>query len=225
MLAQDKPTLHIGEHHLLHGKMSTLPKPYAVIRKAQAPSTSTTLDIGLNPHALEGDAEDEESDEEREREEAARATPNKHKKAKTDKNDDKNKNKNDDEEEEEDDGPLFPPSEMLMMTPQTKNAGLPPSSSPFSEFATPARDYSSDLSSPVTGMDAWGFPRKRGADNDENEEDNDDDDRGPETQARDRERERRRAERRQKRKAEQPERARHYEVVGVVRKKVVFALR
>jgi hypothetical protein len=33
---QDKPTLHLGEHHLLHGKMANLAKPYAVIRRALA---------------------------------------------------------------------------------------------------------------------------------------------------------------------------------------------
>ena len=30
---QDKPTLHLGKHHLLHGKISNLPRPLAIIRR------------------------------------------------------------------------------------------------------------------------------------------------------------------------------------------------
>ncbi|KAL1405820.1 hypothetical protein Q8F55_007498 [Vanrija albida] len=172
----DHPTLHVGAHHLLHGKIATLPKPYAVIRRVVGHGAGA---------AIEGDAADEESDEEREARQ--RETP---KKAKVD-------------EEEDDEPPLFADA---FTTPSKAHAPLP-SSSPFVPSSA-ARDYSSDLSSPVTARDAWGFPVTPG------DEDDDDDDE-----------EEQRAERRRKRRRESKERTRHYEVVGVVRKKVVFALR
>jgi hypothetical protein len=42
-IVQDKPTLHLGKHHLLHGKISNLPRPLAVIRRVDSrdrPSSS-----------------------------------------------------------------------------------------------------------------------------------------------------------------------------------------
>ncbi|TXT08848.1 hypothetical protein VHUM_02976 [Vanrija humicola] len=175
----DHPTLHVGAHHLLHGKIATLPKPYAVIRRVVGTSAGT---------AVEGDAADEESDEEREARE--KDTP---KKARAD-------------DEDEDEPPLFADADAYT-TPSKAHAPLPSSSSPFAPSSA-ARDYSSDLSSPAP-HDAWGFPVTPG-DDDEDDED---------------EEEQRAAERRRKRKRESKERTRHYEVVGVVRKKVVFALR
>lgn len=185
MTRQDKPTFHIGEHHLLHGKVSTLPKPYAVIRRVRGEG-STTVD---------GDAADEESDAEREAEVGEdERTPKKAKHG---------------DEEDEDEPPLFPEQTSPLATKQPQ---LYPPSSPFpSSMPSSAHDYSSDLemSSP---------PRQP-------ESDDEDD------QARRREREReaqekaRKAERRARRRAERPERTRHYEVVGIVRKKLVFALR
>ncbi|WOO83213.1 uncharacterized protein LOC62_05G006736 [Vanrija pseudolonga] len=175
----DHPTLHVGAHHLLHGKIATLPKPYAVIRRVVGTSTGGA--------AIEGDAADEESDEEREA--RRKETP---KKAKLD------------GEEDEDEPPLFADA---FTTPSKAPMALP-SSSPFVPSSAP-RDYSSDLSSPVTARDAWGFPITPGDDDDDEDE----------------EEEQLRAERRRKRRRESKERTRHYEVVGVVRKKVVFALR
>jgi hypothetical protein len=186
--------------------MATLPKPYAVIRKAQAPGTS-----GSNQgdaHVLEGDAADEESDEEREKEEEedAAAAQGSAKKRRA---------------EEDEDGPLFPD---VQVTP-VKNKKRRPSdllSSPWSEPPTP-RDYSSDLSSPPG--DFWGTSEFGGDDDDEEDED---EGRAKEREEREkaRERERRRKERRERRRAEaQAGRTRYYEVVAVVRKKVVFALR
>lgn len=62
---QDKPTLHLGEHHLLHGKFTTLQKPLAVIRRAVAAVTEVDGIEGV----VEGDAEEEEESEEEEEEE------------------------------------------------------------------------------------------------------------------------------------------------------------
>lgn len=182
---QDHPTLHVGAHHLLHGKIATLPKPYAVIRRVVA---SSSTGAGASGAAIEGDAADEESDEEREARQ--KETPKRAKR---------------DDGEEEDDPPLF---EDAFTTPSKAPIGLP-SSSPFAPSSAP-RDYSSDLSSPVNARDAWGFPVTPGDEEDDEEEE---------------EEEERRAERRRKRRRETKERTRHYEVVGVVRKKVVFALR
>ncbi|KAI5451690.1 hypothetical protein NCC49_001339 [Naganishia albida] len=45
----DKPTLHLGKHHLLHGKIVTLPRPLCVIRRVKA-------------HDRDSENEEEESD-------------------------------------------------------------------------------------------------------------------------------------------------------------------
>lgn len=172
--------------------MATLPRPYAVIRRA----VSTEANI-------EGDAADEESDAEREAEhEALTSSPIAPKKAKL--------HSSTAAEEEEDDPPLFPEME----TPKRGPRDLPPSSPPAPSSQGP--EYSSDLSSPVRGMDAWGFPRRPGEDDDEEDE-----------EARQEREEERRERERKRRRANRPprERARHYEVVAVVRKKIVFSLR
>lgn len=168
--------------------MATLPRPYAVIRRA----ISTEANI-------EGDAADEESDAEREAEhEALTSSPIAPKKLKL---------SSTAAEEEEDEPPLFPE----MATPKRGPRDLPPSSPPAPSSQGP--EYSSDLSSPMRGMDAWGFPRE--------EEDEEDEEARQEREEERRERERKR------RRANRPprERARHYEVVAVVRKKIVFSLR
>jgi hypothetical protein len=199
---QDRPTLHIGQHHLLHGKIATLPKPYAVIRRAEAPTAAGTL---------EGDAEDEESDADHEEEErtpkrgpgrrasAAQLSPLAQKRQL-------------DELEEEDEPPLFPEQ----VTPRRAPPSLPPSS-PLSFHPSSAHDYSSDLdSSPVAR-----FGTLPPSEFDEEEAEEERERRREEARAAREREERHRA----RRRAARPERTRHYEVVGVVRKKIVFALR
>lgn len=178
--------------------MANLPRPYAVIRKA----------VAASGNAIEGDIAEEESDEEHEAEEAVEAekTP---KKRKVDTNSalPNGQMRLEEEAEGEDDAPPFPDA---FTTPEKSRPAAPASSSPW-EVPSSARDYSSDLdSSPVQGL----------------EEDNSDDDEAAQA-AREEEKRRRQKEeeRRKRRRAERPERTRHYEVVGVVRKKVVFALR
>ncbi|BEI87466.1 uncharacterized protein CcaverHIS019_0101840 [Cutaneotrichosporon cavernicola] len=146
-----------------------LPKPYAVIRRAEDPAGG----------ALEGDAEDEESDADNEEERSPKRPAGGRdilgplaKKRRVDEDDD-------------DEPPLFPEQN----TPQRPPPPLPPSS-PISFHPSSAHDYSSDLdSSPVMG-----FGTLPPSEFDEDE-------------------------------AEEEQRVRHYEVVGVVRKKIVFALR
>lgn len=175
--------------------MATLPRPYAVIRRAVTASGTE----------LDGDAADEESDAEREAEQAAlSSSPAAPKKARLSK-----LAATVAEEAEEDDPPLFPE----MVTPKRAPRDLPPSSPPAP--SSQCHGYSSDLSSPVQGMDEWGFSRRPGSEVDEDEE-----------ERQDREEERREMERKRRRANRPPrERARHYEVVAVVRKKIVFNLR
>lgn len=223
---QDRPTLHVGSHHLLHGKIATLAKPYAVIRRAVASAGQT----------LEGDAEEEESDADNEEEERTpkRTAANGQAGASGSRPADPASSplasatrrlaggKGGDESEEEEDGPLFPEAQQ---TPPARSMAL--SSSPFLPPSS-ARDYSSDLdSSPVRGnLDLDSSP-PRGLGDDDGEEE----EREREREERKRRREEERAERereerhRARRRAARPERTRHYEVVGVVRKKIVFALR
>ncbi|BEJ10730.1 hypothetical protein CspHIS471_0101520 [Cutaneotrichosporon sp. HIS471] len=192
----DRPTLHIGSHHLLHGKIAKLPKPYAVIRRAEDPAGG----------ALEGDAEDEESDADNEEERSPKRPAGGReilsplaKKRRIDEDDD-------------DEPPLFPEQN----TPQRPILPLPPSS-PISFHPSSAHDYSSDLaSSPVVG---FGILPPSEFDEDEAEEERE---RRREEERAAREKEERH---RARRRAARPERVRHYEVVGVVRKKIVFALR
>lgn len=107
------------------------------------------------------------------------------------------------EAEGEDDAPPFP--EAFTTPSRPTRATDPASSSPWNMPSSSARDYSSDLDSSPAPV----------------AEDSDDD----EDAQKAREEERKRKAKRERRKAERPERSRHYEVVGVVRKKVVFALR
>lgn len=190
---QDKPTLHLGEHHLLHGKMVNLQKPYAVIRKATGDSGGTTL---------EGDISDEEGAMEEEVPSAS---------AKKRKTSSKLQKRKDEEEEEEEDPPLFAPEPgILPSTPSRDNA--PASSSPFYPSSAP-RDYSSELD-PASSPPVW----------DDEVDDEEDEEREAEKQ-RIADQKMKRDKAREKRKRDQKERTRHYEVVGIVRKKVVFALR
>jgi hypothetical protein len=104
-------------------------------------------------------------------------------------------------EEDEDEAPLFPD---VLQTPRKRSND--PSSSPSSIFPSSAiKDYSSELdfSSPPMSDTS---KRDLGSSDDEEEEEE--------------ERRRKRAKRSGKK-----ERTRRYEVVGIVRKKVVFALR
>jgi hypothetical protein len=182
---QDKPTLHLGEHHLLHGKITTLPKPYAVIRRALTQNEGAIGEV-------EGDADEEDDIKE---EETRTRTPKGKAKAP-----DQQKGAEEDDEEE---GPLFPPDPdgPLFQTP-IKGIGHA-SSSPSTVLPSSAiKDYSSELdfSSP---------PMSDNADEEEEER--------PET--------RKRKASGNKGDPSKRQRTRRYEVVGVVRKKVVFALR
>lgn len=184
---QDKPTLHLGSHHLLHGKIATLPKPYAVIRRALAQHEGVSGEV-------EGDAEEE--DEVVEDETRSKRAPKGKGRAPT-----VQQEREDGEDEEEEEGPLFPPDPdgPLFQTPVKGNGHA--SSSPSTVYPSSAvKDYSSELdfSSPPMSDKAdeeeSANTRKRKAVN----------------------------------KSEDPtkkQRTRRYEVVGVVRKKIVFALR
>ncbi|WVQ95124.1 hypothetical protein IAU59_002218 [Kwoniella sp. CBS 9459] len=232
----DKPTLHLGAHHLLHGKFVNLQKPYAVIRRVVA-STSTGELSGTA--ALEGDAIEEDRDE--------------------DEDDDEGDHDEEDEEEDEDedDGRLFEPNpdiDLLPTTPRKRRrvAGggtmsmttTIPSSSPMSSIATPRTplDYSSelDMSSPA-----------RFEESELDSTDDDGDSSGEQSSKRKKSKlnkngatgplpkkknkNGRTVEKKGKKTGESildsgagtvdRSRTRHYEVVGVVRKKVVFALR
>ncbi|KAL7422367.1 hypothetical protein Q5752_003013 [Cryptotrichosporon argae] len=193
----DKPTLHLGAHHLLHGKIVTLPKPYAVIRRAAVVGGASAA------RAIEGDADAEESDAEREGAEAV-TTP---KRARAGGAGRGRPGQQRGEEEDEDEAPLFEPNEDIFGTP-----ARPAHVDSSSPFPSSARDYSSELD-PTSP-----YRLNSGGDDD------DDDGAAREVEAQRRLEERKR-ERREKRKREGGERTRHYEVVAVVRKKVVFALR
>ena len=204
---QDKPTLHLGQHHLLHGKISTLQKPYAVIRRVYGDPKSNSAN-GVNRGEDEADEGDEGLDFDSD-EEAEDVTPNK--KARPG----KARPSGTEDEEEEDDGPLFEPE--MDTTPMNKSGAMASSSSPIYPPST-AKDYSSELdfSSPAR----WDLEST--ADRDEEEKEEAEDRRKSALEMKQKE-ERRKEKRKWGR--ERPERTRHYEVVGVVRKKVVFALR
>jgi DNA mismatch repair ATPase MutL len=180
-----------------------LPKPFAVIRKVVGLRGSDIAEHGAHDDQ-EGEAEDddEDEDEEDEDEEEMNDTP---KRAKMEDRKGKGKQKEEDEEEP----PLFAPNpDILPTTPQRSSSPFYPSSA--------MGDYSSelDMSSPVRGMGG---------------EDEEDDEEAVEEQKRQNEEARKRTEAKRKRKERKAQegkgRIRHYEVVGVVRKKVVFALR
>lgn len=206
---QDKPTLHLGEHHLLHGKMANLQKPYAVIRRVLGKRKA-----GDEPHG-DGDEAEHEEDEDEDGfdaemggEESSRMRKYGRPTAKSP------RPSGGASEDEEDDPPLFPPSS----PPHTPgHAGhMLSSSSPFIPPSS-IKDYSSELdpSSPARGGPSV-------HDSDEDEGDIFADEKAQAEEARKRAKiEKKRLERRLAR----PERTRSYEVVGVVRKKVVFNLR
>ena len=200
---QDKPTLHLGPHHLLHGKFVNLQKPYAVIRKAVGAASGTTL---------EGD-----SDEEVDMDEG----PTSSKKRRVEKtvagtrSDKGGGDDDDDDDDEDEEAPLFAadPDIFPSTPPASKHVT---SSSPYHP-ASAARDYSSELD-PTSSPPQW----------DEDDEDEEDEEvrkpRGVAVETREKE-VRRKGQARDRRKPEEKERTRHYEVVGVVRRKVVFHLR
>ena len=189
----------MGEHHLLHGKIASLPKPYAVIRRVIGSPGQI-----LSGKAVEGDADEEESqlgdEDEYDEEVCPQGTKG-------------FRDNHEEEVDEEDERPLFP-SNVIPTTPISRHQ--PCSSSPI-YLPSARRDYSSELdrSSPVRGCDTDVFGSKRSRDDD-------DDDEGEGRLVK-----KKRLGRRLngERKDEERERTRHYEVVGVVRKKVVFALR
>lgn len=181
--------------------MVNLQKPYAVIRKAVGETSGT---------ALEGDISDEEAALE---EEGPTASVKKRKVDKTPNGHGKDKGRAMDEgeegEEEEDEPPLFAPEPGIFPATPSSDDG-PASSSPFYPSSAP-RDYSSDL-------DPGSSPAKWDQEDEEDVE-------AEVEKLRIAEEKRKRDKAREKRKRDQKERTRHYEVVGIVRKKVVFALR
>jgi hypothetical protein len=133
---QDKPTLHLGKHHLLHGKISKLPRPLAIIRR---------LDTRDRPS---GSGRDRDQDDDEEKgfggrvEDEAEDAP--------------------ELEEETQGGPLRDRKRLRLDRQLTSTstassnpisasitATIPPSSSPPRPDRPNNRDYSSDLSSPV----------------------------------------------------------------------------
>lgn len=184
---------------MLHGKIASLVRPYAVIRRVVGVPGQE-----LGGEAVEGDAEEEESGEEDE-DEREDNTPA------------KNRARNKDDEDEEDESPLFAPTPALL--PIRPNHRRSPNSSSPIYPPSAVRDYSSelDMASPARERDNDDVGFKRSWD----DEDDDEDDEG--------ERKKLKVEglvRRKKVKKEgERERTRHYEVIGLVRKKVVFALR
>lgn len=214
--------MHLGEHHLLHGKIATLAKPYAIIRRALVQNKNVD-------GAVEGDAE-EEDDLEDDSESVAKKTPGRPTPTSATNGKGKVKGKgkgravdDDDQDEEEEEGPLFPldPEGPLFQTPTKNNHGRHPSSSPSTIYPSSAiKDYSSELdfsSPPISEASSRGHKRGLGDQDDENGEDDGDEDGSPEV-----------AKKRKSTRNGDPtkkQRTRRYEVVGVVRKKIVFALR
>ena len=204
--------MHLGPHHLLHGKFANLQKPYAVIRKAMGQSG------GAAGTTLEGDASDEEIDVEGidDKENGATSAKKRRQGGSTEK-----KRQNESavkasvpDDEEEDDPPLFAADPDIF--PSTPMVERPPaSSSPFYPASAP-RDYSSELD-PASSPARWEAE-------DDNEEDGDEQERAHSARILEEEK-RRRVQAREKRKRDERERTRSYEVVGIVRKKVVFHLR
>ena len=187
----DRPTLHLGQHHLLHGKMASLAKPYAVIQRAAGDAV---------------DAEVDEEDEEEEEDEKEDGPSTRQLYGHTN-------GKRLQEEVDADEPPLFDPEPNVFGTPTrhpptSSSPILPPSSAP---------DYSSelDLSSPARfNVDDFGMKRDHGDVTDE------------ENELFETEHRAKRARRKDRREEDGGrKRTRRYEVVGVVRKKVVFGLR
>jgi len=157
----------------------------------------------LAGEAVEGDAEEEESATEEAEDEVHQMTPAKKRRVNEEK-----------DEEEEVEPPLFAPDPDIFLTTPRHRTRHPQSSSSPMYPPSLIRDYSSDLdmSSPGREWDNDGFEKRF----DEEEVDDEDEVRKPVKVVKKRKREKQEGDR---------ERTRHYEVVGVVRKKVVFALR
>lgn len=162
--------------------------------------------------AVEGDAEEEDDLED---ESAQKRTPTRQVTTSRRRVKGKGKAVDDDDEEDEEEGPLFPldPDGPSFTTP-TKGQSHP-SSSPSTIYPSSAiKDYSSELdfsSPPISEASSRGHKRDREGDEDEG-------DGSPEVMKK----------RKHPRKGVDPikkQRTRRYEVVGVVRKKIVFALR
>jgi len=183
--------------------MSNLAKPYAVIRRALATQEGIEGEV-------EGDAEDEDDLEDEQ-------PKNKITPARIGNTKGKGKARGRGDDSEDDEAPLFPPNpedefDPFHTPPKSRNGGHA-SSSPSTIYPSSAmKDYSSELdfSSPPMSDTS-----KR--DREEEEEDDHQD-------AEDEEEERRRR-KKAKKASMTKQRTRRYEVVGIVRKKVVFALR
>ncbi|WVF67502.1 hypothetical protein IAT40_002258 [Kwoniella sp. CBS 6097] len=218
----DKPTLHLGAHHLLHGKFVTLQKPYAVIRRVVTSASAYLDGVDGSAVALEGDAAEEDREDDDDDEEESEKS----------------------EEEEEEEGRLFEPNpdaDLLPTTPRKHKrrrlttdtesdrgtsmamAMSIPSSSPMS-MATPRTplDYSSELD--------MSSPARSDFDDLPSDTDEDENDEGARQKKKSRLNSKATTAKKGVKSKSAPaqadtSRTRHYEVVGVVRKKVVFALR
>lgn len=184
----DKPTLHLGKHHLLHGKIVNLPRPLAVIRRADHRDRLLSKDeVEEEGVGSDLDKDMQELEEETQKPESTTTT-----------------------------------EEKLSYT-ISNLASSPP---PIRQSA--ARDYSSDLSSPVRPFQ--GGKRKRPINSleaiDEREAVEDGEiDVDEEASRQERETKSLRAGPDEQRRQDPSVRTREYKVVGVIRKKVVFSLR
>jgi hypothetical protein len=188
---QDKPTLHLGKHHLLHGKIVTLPRPLAVIRR----KTTAHVSEESEEEVVDENNAEEDNETDAKRQKVDQTTV---------------------PEKMEDAKQLVTPSRPTSAIPsylQTPSrttshtttmasaAADPFDSSPINPINRKPRDYSSDLSSPFpTPRPAAPSKQNKRKERDENDK------AGHGVGAR-------------------SERTRSYEVVSIVRKKVVFALR
>ncbi|WWC90547.1 uncharacterized protein L201_005483 [Kwoniella dendrophila CBS 6074] len=210
----DKPTLHLGQHHLLHGKFVNLQKPYAVIRKSIGTGDSETEQKD-GESKLEGNLINEENEDEEEESESSSSS------------------------EEED---LFEKKEDPI-TPQKRRKSQDLSSSPIgygnNEPLTPI-DYSSELEFDPSSPPQSEFSSPISNNKDKVEEEEEEEER-PNKRIRNtthlegknkkynekiNKREKRKKEK-QKRieKGLEKQRIRSYQVVGIVKRKLVFALR
>jgi hypothetical protein len=184
--------------------MATLAKPYAVIRRALATVEGIEGEV-------EGDAEEENDLED----EGPSAISSKGKKVTPSRNSKgKGKGKHDDEEEEGEE-PLFPsePEYDPFQTPAKsrngKHANGHASSSPSTIYPSSAmKDYSSELGFSSPPMSDTSSKRRLNDGDDDEDEDEEE-----------------RPRKKSKKGSKMKERTRRYEVVGIVRKKVVFSLR
>jgi hypothetical protein len=185
--------------------MATLAKPYAVIRRALATVEGIEGEV-------EGDAEEEDDLED----EVPSAISSKGKKVTPSRNSRGKGKGKDDEEGEEGEEPLFPsePEYDPFQTPAKsrngKHANGHASSSPSTIYPSSAmKDYSSELGFSSPPMSDTSSKRRLDDDEDDGEDEEQE------------ERRRKKA----KKGSKMKERTRRYEVVGIVKKKVVFSLR